>query len=356
MNSLCDGTRARVFEVAILFQCECGKEFQTGDEDAGRRARCPACKRELIVPQPKPVFDDELGTLHEPGPRPTSGKAIASLLLGLGSFVLCFFTGIPAIFLGIFGLNDINNPRKHVKGKGLAITGIVLGGITSTLVVPAMLIALLLPAIQAAREAARRLQCTNNLKQIALAMHRYAAANGESFPPAAIYDKRGKPLLSWRVLILPHLGQDSLYQKFHLDEPWDSPHNKPLVDQIPAPFQCPSEPMPGGQTTYEVVVDPRSLFTGEPSGVKLGSVTDGTSNTILVMEAASPVPWSKPEDLSLSADEPALEMGSKHPGGLNVSMADGSIRFFKNSVENPFNPRVLKDLITRNGGEQVTPP
>ena len=74
--------------------------------------------------------------------------------------------------------------------------------------------------------------CTNNLKQIALAMHNYAADNN-TFPPAATFDTDGKPLLSWRMLILPYLDEDSLYRQFHLDEPWDSPHNKPLIAQIP---------------------------------------------------------------------------------------------------------------------------
>ncbi len=337
-------------EVAILFRCECGKEFQTGDEDAGRHARCPVCKRELIVPQPKPLFEDEFATRREAGPRPLSGKALASLILGLCSFVTCFFTGVPAIFLGIFGLNDINDPRKHVQGKGMAVTGIVLGGLSSTLVVPAVLVALLLPAVQAAREAARRAQCVNNLKQIALAMHNYESAYG-CFPPVATYGKDGKPLVSWRVLILPYLGQQSRYEQFHLDEPWDSPHNKPLGEHGPNVFKCPSEPISEELTAYEVVVDPHSMFTGEPKGVTVASVVDGTSNTVLVVESTSPVPWTKPEDLSLAGGDLALEMGSKHPGGLNAAMADGSIRFFKNSFNNPISPQLLKGLITRTGWE-----
>ena len=138
--------------MAIVFRCECGKEFQTDDEDAGRRARCPACKRDLVVPQPKPEFHDDFSAVGQMGPPQTSGKAIASFVLGLCSLVFCFLTGVPAIFLGIFGLNDINNPRKNVKGSGLAMSGIVLGGLTSLFVLPAVLIALLLPAVQAARE------------------------------------------------------------------------------------------------------------------------------------------------------------------------------------------------------------
>jgi prepilin-type processing-associated H-X9-DG protein len=191
----------------------------------------------------------------------------------------------------------------------------------------------------------------NNLKQIALAMHNYESANN-CFPPAATYDANGKPLLSWRVLLLPYLEQSSLYSQFQLDEAWDSPHNKPLGEKALTVFQCPSDPVLSAQTTYQVVVDSRSLFTGQPEGVRIAHVTDGTSNTLMVVEAASPVPWSKPDDLSLATTDPLLGAGSKHPGGFNVSMADGSVRFFKNSIS----PATLRAMVTRNGGEVVTVP
>jgi hypothetical protein len=94
-------------------------------------------------------------------------------------------------------------------------------------------------------------------------MHNYASANG-SFPPAAAYDANGKPLRSWCVLILPYMDQASVFQRFHLDEAWDSPHNMPLSAQVPTVFRCPSEVMPEGLTTYGVVVDPSSMFTAIP--------------------------------------------------------------------------------------------
>jgi prepilin-type processing-associated H-X9-DG protein len=342
--------------VAIVFRCECGKQFETRDEDAGRRARCPDCQRELIVPQPNPYAASEFASVHEVPPTSTSGKAIASFVLGLCSFVMCLFTGVPALVLGIFALNDINNPKKRVTGKGFAITGIVIGTLTTLLIPIPVLIALLLPAVQAAREAARRAQCTNNLKQIGLAMHNYHSVNG-TFPPAAICDASGKPLLSWRVAILPYLEQESLYNQFHLNEPWDSPHNKLLIAQIPPTFRCPSESnVQDASTTYEVIVDPRSMFTGDPLGVELKTVTDGTSNTLLVVEAGTPVSWSQPEDLSLSSRAPMLGMGSKHPGGLNALMADGSVRFIKGSVNNPMSPATLKAMVTRDGGDVYSMP
>jgi hypothetical protein len=178
-----------------------------------------------------------------------------------------------------------------------------------------------------------------------------------SFPAAAITDKNGNPLLSWRVALLPYLESGPLYAKFHLDEPWDSPHNKSLVDQMPPIYRCPSELPPSPSlTTYQVVVDPHSMFKGEPSGVPLSSVKDGTSTTLLVVESASAVPWSKPEDLTLTPGDRPLGAGSKHADGFYVVMADGSARFIRKSGESAIGPQHLRALVTRDGHEAVSVP
>ena len=210
-------------------------------------------------------------------------------------------------------------------------------------------IALLLPAVQAAREAARRTQCTNNLKQIMLAMLNYESANGH-YPPAAIRDKSGKPLLSWRVAILPYLEYGNLYNEFHLDEPWDSPHNLALAEQMPKAYLCPSRRAEPNTTSYRVVNGPGSLFD-DPKGVPIAGVMDGTVSTIAVAEFKEAVPWTKPDDVPLDATTATL-FGSDHPGGFNAALADGSVRFFKATVD----PTLLKKLLTRNGGEIVQLP
>ncbi len=128
----------------------------------------------------------------------------------------------------------------------------------------------------------------NNLKQIGLAMHNYHATNG-SFPPAYTVDKDGKPLLSWRVLILPFLEQEALYKEFHLDEPWDSPHNKPLIERMPTSYVCPSESdrrVDRGKTTYLTPRGKATIFPG-PEGIKIQKITDGSSNTIFAVDAPS---------------------------------------------------------------------
>jgi prepilin-type processing-associated H-X9-DG protein len=276
------------------------------------------------VPKPAEVLDEGFADLV-PAQRGTSGKAVSSLVLGLFSFVLSCLTGIPAIILGILGLSDISRSRGMLGGKGMAITGIILGCLSCT-VFPVLM---LLPAVQAAREAARRAQCTNNLKQIGLAMHNFHDQRGR-FPAAAITDKQGQPLLSWRVALLPYLEQQALYRQFHLDEPWDSPHNKALAAQMPAVYACPSNPTGPGNTIYQVIVGPNLLFTGAAKGVSLGDISRGTSSTVMVVEASQAVPWTAPQDLSEDSPAPDGGAGSKHPGGYNTLMADGSVRFTKN--------------------------
>ncbi len=214
-----------------------------------------------------------------------------------------------------------------------------------------VLIALLLPAVQSAREAARRAQCVNNIKQIMLAMHNYHSANN-SFP-RDITDKNGKPLLSWRVAILPYVEQGVLFDKFKLDEPWDSPHNKELLKYMPLVYQCPSRAnVQPFTTTYRGFVGTGALFeTGRDIGI--ADITDGTSNTIAVVEAKDVVAWTKPDDLPFDgqANRSLHGAGSSHPGGFNCGMADGSVRFIKISI----NPTTLRALITRGGGEIIGP-
>ncbi|MGC8638270.1 MAG: DUF1559 domain-containing protein [Isosphaeraceae bacterium] len=215
-----------------------------------------------------------------------------------------------------------------------------------------ILAGLLLPAVGSAREAARHAQCTNNLKQIMLAWHNYHSANNVF--PHYINDKNGKPLLSWRVAILPYIEQQDLYNRFKLDEPWDSPNNKALIKEMPKTFLCPDRRKPEpGTTSYRGFVGTRAILE-KGQEISIQSVFDGTSNTIAVVEAKDVVIWSKPDDLPF--DEAPLVIprslygaGSPHPGGFNAAFCDGSVRFIKNTI----NRLTFKALITRNGGEVI---
>ena len=191
-------------------------------------------------------------------------------------------------------------------------------------------IALLLPAVQAAREAARRANSTNKIKQLALGMLNYESVHGH-YPAHANYDSDGKPLLSWRVHILPFLDQLELYEQFRLDEPWDSEHNRPLIDRMPEVFASPSLPA-AGTTPYLAIRGPHALFAGR-EGRKIREVVDGTSHTIMLVEANESVPWTKPSDLTYAPDNPHSGLGKIRPGGFIAGFADGSVRFIVSSLE-----------------------
>ncbi len=212
-----------------------------------------------------------------------------------------------------------------------------------------VLVAMLLPAVQAAREAARRSVCTNNLKQIGLAMHNYHDANGHF--PGTILSKDGKRLLSWRVAILPYIDQKSLYEKFKRDEPWDSPHNKALLDQMPTTFACPGRPSRPGMTSYRGFRGDGAFFQ-DGNDSKLDNITDGTANTIMVVEGREDVPWTSPDSdlpFELKAAPSLFGAGSPHPGGFNALFADGSVRFLKTTIS----PEVFRALITRSARDVV---
>lgn len=205
-------------------------------------------------------------------------------------------------------------------------------------------------AAKAAHEAARRAQCMKNLKHIALAMYNHHSAH-DRFPGAAIRDKEGRPLLSWRVAILPYLEQGALYERFHLDEPWDSPHNRALIAEMPALYACPEGGLAPGQTRYQVFAGKGALFD-DPEGPAINGIGDGTSKTLLVAEAKNGAVWTQPNDITFDpATFDPKALGSEHPDGFNALFADGAARFIVNSVS----PMVLRALITPNGGEVVDP-
>jgi hypothetical protein len=208
---------------------------------------------------------------------------------------------------------------------------------------------ILLPARQ---NAARRV-CINNLKQIGLAMHNYHDAH-KTFPPAYTADAAGKPLLSWRVLILPFLEQDGLYKEFHLDEPWDSPHNRTLIDRMPVVYRCDGlgdNPPSAGKTSYLTPRGEATIFPGA-TATDIKSITDGTSNTVFTVDAPDDraVTWTKPDDWEIASGIDPKAILNRHLGGSSVLLADGSVRFIKATIT----AEMLKKLLTRNGGEVLS--
>jgi hypothetical protein len=196
-----------------------------------------------------------------------------------------------------------------------------------------------------------RSQIGFNMKQIVLAMHNYHDAMG-TLPPHAIYSKAGKPLLSWRVAILPYVEQQALYNQFHLDEPWDSPHNKKLIDKMPAIFRSPKiEDRRPGLTTYLAPINKAFVFTGDARGVKIAEITDGTSNTVVLVDVADEtgVIWTKPEDIVVHEKDPWKGLLGHYPNYILVGMGDGTVQRVMKTVPG----KTLWMLFTRDGGEAI---
>jgi hypothetical protein len=210
-------------------------------------------------------------------------------------------------------------------------------------------------AAHAVRES-QKSQCDERLLRLGVALQRYVAAQGH-FPAPAITGADGKPRLSWRVAILPQLGYQSLYERFHLNEPWDSPHNRALLAEMPTELACPGATSHrSGQTVYLVIVGPKAdLGTVntpfEPGrGADIREFTDGLSNTVLVFETDTAVPWTKPDDLEWVPEGPSPRISSAHEGGTHALFADGSRRFLRTTIES----RTFRAILTSNGGEVVS--
>jgi hypothetical protein len=282
-------------------------------------------------------------------PKQSNGKAVASLVLGLLSLCFAFVAGIPAIIFGVLALGDVRRGQGRVGGQGLAIAGIILGCVGSVMTL--VNIALLLPAVTAARDAARRAESSNRLKHIGLAMHNHHDTN-RTLPPAYNVDQDGKPLLSWRVHILPFIEQESLYKQFKLDEPWDSSHNKRLINQMPDVYLAPGADAGTYQTVYLGVVGNKrqhTAFRDDGRGSHLAEfANDGTSNTILVVEANEDqaVIWTKPDDWNFDPQNPRRGLGEFRLRGFLALFADGSVKSIPNSVDE----KTLSHMFIRNDG------
>lgn len=248
-------------------------------------------------------------------------------------------------------------PEKRGSSTTLIIAIVLATSAIIFLFCAGVLAALLLPAIQAAREATRRAGCTNNLQQIGFALQHYQDTY-HSFPPAYLADEQGQPMHSWRVLILPFLDDEAqaLYERYDFDEPWDGPNNSKLADQAPRVFRCLSSEDPPGRTSYLAVVDDETLWPGA-AAVTSNDILDGSSNTLALVESSgSKIGWLEPRDLTLDEATRGIRgnsdlggFSSPHFGGASVLCADGSIHFLDDRIP----PAQLRALLTIAGGEEV---
>lgn len=304
----------------LPFHCpHCGVFTEVDDVYAGHSGPCAACGKPITIP-------------YIPGTM-ASGAAVSR--------------------------TTVATPAARTK-RGVWILVVVLaGGALATVLLVALVAMLLRPAIQSARSVAWESECSNNLERIGVALRAYHAAHG-TYPPAYLAGEDGKPRHSWRVMILPYLGDEaaSVYQQYDFSEPWDSPQNIRLADFMPSVYACPEHPegRANQETTYLAIVGPGTLFPPGRS-VSDGQIGDLPEETIAVVETAqSGISWLKPHDLEASKmafeinSREETDPGSHHRrGGAHVLTADGQVHW----LPDDFSPDYLNSMSTINGGEPL---
>jgi hypothetical protein len=300
--------------VAINFTCpHCGAPQNAEDRYAGLTGPCTSCGKQVTVPA---------GSL--PPSKAGGGTGTGTVLLVAGVVALVVLVGC--------------------------------GGIMA---------ALLLPAIHAARTAARQMQSQNNEKQIMLALHNYHDTH-RTFPPAFIADKDGKPMHSWRVLILPFMEQQGLHAQYDFSKPWDSPENMAVAEKVPAVYRSPLEPSNTPQnrlhTSYLFFTGKGTVFAQPDQGASFGEIRDGTTNTLALAEVNnSGVIWTQPIDLDAEKldfiirdmqDAVPGQLNTASPRGLAVGFFDGSVRVLPKETS----PQDLRSAADPADGRAVSLP
>ena len=193
----------------------------------------------------------------------------------------------------------------------------------------------------------------NKLKELALGLSNFEEVfdslpiNG-NFPPS-YFDTNGKPLLSWRVYLLPYIGEGALYNQFHLDEPWNSPNNLPLSNEMPEIFRSRGLPLGTDLTGFQFISSPQSFNPSANSSQSLRNISDGQSNTISLIEtpAQLAVPWTAPDDFPFNPSDPFAAIRSLVSDYILTATFDGSVR----AISPQISPADAAAMITWAGND-----
>jgi ribosomal protein S27E len=273
----------------------------------------------------------------------TAGKLVAACMIMGGATRLAFAgaglaAGIlmPALVCAIVFCLLMDVP--YVKGVLIYLVAMIFSFILTVVAVTPTVLVTGFSAIRSANDS--DMSVGRRLKEIGIGMHLFQQAH-RCFPGSASYDKQGKPLLSWRVHILPYIEQDALYKQFHLNEPWDSPHNIKLLERMPEVYGS-HYGKQDGTTRMMVFTGPGTPFQGK-NGPSLAALVDGASYTIMVVEAGTDkaVPWTRPQDLTLDPANPQASLGGVSPSGFMAVFFNAEVR----RITSKISPTMLRCLI-----------
>lgn len=273
----------------------------------------------------------------------------------------CFSCGKPVHIPGTpppAAKRATSKSSKVAPGTWLSVAAVVLGGVLAAIIVVAVLAGFVVPVVKSARAKAHETACQDNFARIGQALLAYHQKYG-SYPPAVVNDASGKPMHSWRVLILPQLGQQSLYDQYDFHEPWDGPKNSLVARHIPDVYRCPADPSDPAldETSILAIVGDGTVFPRQ-GAVAHTQISDGLANTMMLAEChESGINWTEPKDLSLSAIRaginppagPGLAIRSDHEEGAFVLLADGQPLFLSELTPK----ESLEALSTINGREAI---
>ena len=293
------------------FTCpHCGLATLVDDEYVGQRGPCASCGKEVTVP-----FQ---AARHGNGP--------ATIVV-----------------------------RRRSMSAGIIVL-LVLGGLASMALVATIAFIALFPAIGAARTMVYKRSCEANLIKIGMALRAYEDAHG-TLPPAFIPDASGKPMHSWRVLILPYLDEQGLYSRYDFNEAWDGPNNVQLISHMPDVYRCTADPDARalGETSYMVITGAATFFP-DGKATSINNAQDDLTTSILVVETqVTGVTWLNPKDLKAERMQYVVngslgqELGSHHFEGAHVLLADGTVLFLDDATAADY----IEGMATMSGNESI---
>ena len=242
----------------------------------------------------------------------------------------------PDAFTTIFG-ELVKSTKITTKGKLVTVSAQVTLDFEK-----------LKPMFESTHLALQRSEAANNLRQVSVGLHDYHDATGHMMP-SVLVSKYGKKY-SWRIAILPYIDEKELYEQYRFDEDWDSPHNSKVTAKMPDFFRSVSDDKESTNSSWYMLTGPGGAVNDDgPMTLEELSKADGTSQTIVAVEAKRNVHWAKPEDIVVDPKQGMPKLGGFHKGGFNVTFGDASVFFVNENVA----PEVLWSMFTARGGEAV---